>query len=229
MPILEIAQRLNTLHQKSDAQTILSHTVNDVRLGQAALVSSFGADSIVLLHMLSKIDRSVPVIFVDTLMLFRETLQYQKEVAASLQLTDVRTVSPSTSVLISKDVDCLLHQSKPDVCCSIRKTEPLNKALAGFDSWVTGRKRSQGGVRSDIPFFERDNGKLKVNPLAKWSFEQIRSYISEHKLPSHPLLATRYTSIGCHPCTTPIASGETERAGRWRGTDKTECGIHNRL
>ena len=124
MPILEIAQRLNTLHQRSDAQTILRHTVDDVRLGQTALVSSFGADSIVLLHMLSKIDRSVPVIFVDTLMLFRETLQYQKDVAARLQLTDVRIVSPSTSVLISKDVDCLLHQSKPDVCCSIRISIP---------------------------------------------------------------------------------------------------------
>jgi phosphoadenosine phosphosulfate reductase len=203
--------------------------VDDVRLGQTALVSSFGADSIVLLHMLSKIDRSVPVIFVDTLMLFRETLQYQKDVAAGLQLTDVRIVSPSTSVLISKDVDCLLHQSKPDVCCSIRKTEPLNKALTGFDSWITGRKRSQGGVRSEMPLFERDNRKLKVNPLANWSFEQVRTYISENKLPNHPLLAKRYTSIGCHPCTTPVAAGESVRAGRWRGTDKTECGIHDRL
>lgn len=227
MPILELAQRKNLLHRKSDAPTILKDTLDDVRVGRVAMVSSFGADSVVLLHMLSRIDKSVPVIFIDTLMLFDETLKYQKELACHLGLQDVRVVSPSTSILISRDVDCLMHQSNPDGCCALRKTEPLERALQNFDCWVSGRKRGQGGEREKLQIFERDNGKLKVNPLSSWTKTQIKDYIIAHDLPTHPLVGKGYPSIGCRPCTTPVAAGESERAGRWRGQAKTECGIHN--
>lgn len=228
MPILELAQRKNLLHRKSDAQTILEHTLDDVRVGRIALVSSFGADSVVLLHMMSRIRDTTPVIFVDTRMLFHETLTYQKEVAHRLGLKDIRVVTPKPSALVARDANGRLHRSNPDACCALRKVDPLTHALRDFDAWISGRKRSQGGERKALDLFERENGKLKVNPLANWTREQIRDYMLANDLPSHPLVARGYLSIGCRPCTTPVAPGEPERAGRWRGRAKTECGIHNR-
>ncbi len=228
MPILELAQRCNLLHRRSAPQTILRHTLEDVRTGRVAMVSSFGADSVVLLHMLSCIDKSAPVLFIDTLMLFHETLKYQKEVAEFLGLQDVRVISTDTSALMNRDVDCLLHQSNPDACCALRKTEPLAKALQGFDTWISGRRRSQGGERARMDIFEREDGRLKVNPLSAWSKDQMRDYITQQRLPRHPLVEQGYPSIGCRPCTTRVQDGEDERAGRWRGAEKTECGIHNR-
>ena len=227
MPILELAQRQNLLHRRSEPQTILRHTVEDVRTGRLAMVSSFGAYSVVLLHMLSCLDTSVPVLFIDTQMLFPETLKYQKEVAEFLGLKDVRVISPDRPVLMNRDIDSRLHQSNPDACCRLRKTDPLAKALQGFDTWISGRRRSQGGERAGLNIFEREEGRLKVNPLATWNKDHIRHYISQHRLPRHPLLEKGYPSIGCQPCTTRVRDGEDERAGRWRGTEKTECGIHN--
>lgn len=227
MPILELAQRRNLLHRKSDAQTVLKHVLSDVQLGRVAMVSSFGADSVVLLHMLSQIDKSVPVIFIDTLILFHETRTYQQEVAQLLGLENIKVISPDTGQLVTQDVDCLLHQTKPDACCSLRKTAPLERALEGYGCWISGRRRSQGGARSGLELFEREAGRLKVNPLAAWRKEDMQSYIEKHRLPRHPLVAKGYPSIGCRPCTSPVVAGEDERAGRWRGFAKTECGIHN--
>ena len=226
MPLKELAERRNLLHRRSTAQTILKHALDDPKIGPIALVSSFGAESVVLLHMAAQIDRDVPVIFLDTEMLFRETLQYQRDVAAHLGLTNLRIVTPARDQLLEHDVDGLLHQVDTDACCHLRKTKPLEDALQGFGGWITGRKRYQSGQRASLPIYEKHERRIKVNPLASWSAEQARAYIAEHNLPKHPLVALGYPSIGCAPCTSRVRDSEHARAGRWRDHAKTECGIH---
>lgn len=226
MPLKELAERRNTLHRKSDAQTLLRHALSDVQIGKVAVVSSFGAESVVLLHMVAQIDKATPVIFLDTEMLFDETLQYQRDVSQTLGLTDVRVITPARDAVFEHDVDGLLHQADTTACCHLRKVKPLADALAGFDGWITGRKRFQSGNRAAIPLYEKDAGKIKINPLATWDPAQISAYMDAHKLPRHPLVAQGYPSIGCMPCTTRVSDHENARAGRWRDSQKTECGIH---
>lgn len=194
--------------------------------GRIALVSSFGAESAVLLHLVASVDRTVPVIFIDTLRLFPETLAYRDMLAERFGLTDVRTIGPDAATLAAADPYKALWMSDPDACCRIRKTEPLAAALAGFDAWFTGRKRFQAATRSAIQLFETDGPRVKVNPLAAWNAAELKAYIAQHELPTHPLVAQGYPSIGCVPCTSKVQPGEDERAGRWRGQDKVECGIH---
>ncbi len=228
MPLKEIAERQNLLHSKSTPEMILRHALEDVRIGETAIVSSFGAESVVLLHMAAQINPAVPVIFLDTEMLFPETLSYQVEVAQDLGLSDVRMIRPQRAATLVRDNDGLLHQADADACCTLRKTEPLNRALAPFGSWVTGRKQYQGGRRSDLPFFEKENGsmRIKVNPLAKWGRTKIADYMDSHDLPRHPLVAEGYPSVGCMPCTARVSAIGNPRAGRWENSTKTECGIH---
>ena len=129
--------------------------------------------------------------------------------------------------IAAQDPDGTLHQYDTDACCALRKTRPLQRALSGFDGWITGRKRYQSGARAALPKFETDAaGRLKLNPLADWGPEEIRAYVKAHDLPPHPLAAKGYPSIGCAPCTSPVKPGEDPRAGRWRDSNKTECGIH---
>ena len=195
--------------------------------GRIAMVSSFGAESVALLHLVAKVDPTTPVIFLNTEMLFPETLAYQTVVAQHLGLSDLRVIHPASDDLLREDPDNSLHMITPDACCDLRKTRPLAQALAGFDGWITGRKRYQSGAREDLPLFETDQaGRLKLNPLADWKAGDAAAYIRQHGLPPHPLVAQGYPSIGCAPCTSKVAAGEDPRAGRWRGSDKTECGIH---
>lgn len=227
MPLKELAEHYTLLHRKSDAQTVLKHALEDIAIGKVALVSSFGAESVVLLHMVAQINPATPVIFLDTEMLFPETLAYQQELATKLGLTDIRVVSPDRAKVMERDVDGILHTFDTDACCSLRKTEPLEDALQDFGGWITGRKRVQGGQRAQLPLFEKDETtRIKVNPLAAWTPKMIADYMDAHNLPRHPLVARGFTSIGCAPCTTKVADGEDPRAGRWRGQEKTECGIH---
>ena len=195
-------------------------------LGDTALVSSFGADSVVLLHMAAQIDRGVPVLFIETGMLFPETLAYQRRVAGGLGLTGVRVIRPATEDLFLHDPDGDLHGRDPDLCCTLRKVRPLEQALAGFDAWITGRKRVQSATRAALPLFEVEGGRIKANPLAAWTGTDLSDYMDAHALPRHPLVAKGYPSLGCAPCTSKVAPGEDPRAGRWRGREKTECGIH---
>jgi phosphoadenosine phosphosulfate reductase len=195
--------------------------------GRVATVSSFGAESVVLLHMLARADRAAPVLFLDTEMLFPATLAYQRDVARTLGLTDVRMIRPDRTAAFARDPDADLHRRDPDLCCALRKTEPLEAALRGFTAWITGRKRHQTKDRAALELFEADGaGRLKVNPLAGWSAAEVNGYIDGHGLPRHPLVREEFRSIGCAPCTTRVAPGEDARAGRWRGQDKEECGIH---
>jgi len=226
MPLKELADRRNLIHRRSDAQPVLAHALSDPLIGKTALVSSFGAESIVLLHMISLIDNSTPIIFLNTEMLFEQTLRYQREVTDYLNLKDVRVVSPTRESLILHDVDNLLHQAFLNKCCDLRKTRPLEIALQEFGGWITGRKRYQNGQRAHLPLFEKQGGKIKINPLASWDTTSVNDYITINNLPRHPLVAQGFPSIGCRSCTTKAKEHENPRAGRWRGKPKTECGIH---
>ena len=141
-------------------------------------------------------------------------------------LTDVRVIGPDRADVLEQDVDGILHQADTDACCNLRKTRPLAHALAEFDGWITGRKRYQGGQRAQLPLFEKEDNKIKVNPLADWTAQDLQDYMTDHNLPRHPLVAKGYPSIGCMPCTSRVSDHEDPRAGRWRDSDKTECGIH---
>jgi phosphoadenosine phosphosulfate reductase len=209
-----------------DGEALLAPMLRDVFPGRLAVVSSFGAESAVLLHMAANLDRSVPVIFLETGKLFPETLAYRDRLIAHLGLENVRSVAPEPAALDDRDPNGDLHASDPDACCHIRKVAPLDRALAGFHAWVTGRKRFHGGARSRLATLEADGPRLKINPLARWSPDDLARYMEDHALPPHPLEAQGFTSIGCAPCTRPPGPGGSWRDGRWAGSPKTECGIH---
>lgn len=194
--------------------------------GEVALVSSFGADSVVLLDMVARHDRDLPVLMIDTLMLFDETHAYQREVAEQLGLTNVQHLHPAPRDLDSLDRGDTLHRRDPDACCVIRKVAPLDRVAGRWPVAITGRKRFQGPTRAGLEHFEADGSRIKVNPLAHWSSREIADYMDARDLPRHPLVARGFRSIGCAPCTTPVADGEDDRAGRWRDSEKVECGIH---
>lgn len=191
-----------------------------------AIVSSFGTESAALLKVAANVDPAIPVVFLDTGWLFKETLDYRDTLARQLGLTDVRTISPRADLLNERDAQGDLWSSNPDACCDLRKVEPLTRALAPFDAWLNGRKRFQGGDRAQIPVVEFDDGKLKFNPLANVTPQEIAQIYVDAKLPPHPLVTHGFSSVGCMPCTTRTRPGEDPRAGRWRDRGKTECGIH---
>ncbi len=227
-PVPERVAELNARYRHHSATDVLAHALKDAQVGRIAMVSSFGAESVALLHMVSVVDRSVPILFLDTQMLFPETLDYQREVADKLCLQDVRVLTPDRTELFLRDPDGDLHLADPDACCNLRKVEPLEDALEPFDAWITGRKRFHGGRRAAMEFFEAEGSKrIKVNPLAHWAPEDVQDYMLNNRLPRHPLVERGFPSIGCAPCTSKVGPGEDPRAGRWRGREKQECGIHS--
>lgn len=226
-PVATRVAELNARYAHHAAPDVLSHALDDPMVGPTALVSSFGAEAVVLLHMVSVIDRTTPVLFIDTEMLFPETLDYQRDVAKRLRLTNVQVIRPDRDLTFLNDPNNGMHRTNPDGCCALRKTEPLTRALQPYDAWITGRKRFHGGQRQTLNFFEAEgDARIKINPLAHFSREDVAEYITNNRLPRHPLVSKGYASVGCAPCTTRVAEGEEARAGRWRGTDKSECGIH---
>ena len=218
---------LNGMFDEMDAEGVLRQAVEDILPGDIALVSSFGADSAVLLHLVSKVKPDLPVYFLETGKHFSETLDYVETLKGRLGLTNVIALYPDAADLKRFDPDGTLWETDPDSCCHIRKTEPLDKAVAGYGGWVTGRKRFQTAERGVLPHFElTSDDRIKINPLAYFTHEDIEAYKARHDLPDHPLYNEGYKSIGCAPCTSAVADGEDPRAGRWRGRDKRECGIH---
>jgi phosphoadenosine phosphosulfate reductase len=191
-----------------------------------AVVSSFGTESAALLKVVADVDPAIPVIFLDTGWLFQETLDYRDTLTRQLGLRDVRTIKPREEDLARDDAGRELWFSDPDTCCRIRKVEPLARALEPFAAWFNGRKRFQGGDRANIAVVEADGARLKFNPLANVTADDIKTLYAAANIPPHPLLASGFTSIGCMPCTTRTKPGEDPRAGRWRDRGKTECGIH---
>jgi phosphoadenosine phosphosulfate reductase len=219
---------LNARFRRHGATAVLDAALRDRLLGRVALVSSFGAEAAVLLHLVAITDPGLPVLFIDTDLHFTETLVYQLELAERLALRDVRVIRAGALDIARADPSGTLHATDPDACCALRKSAPLARALDGFDGWITGRKRFQGGTRAALDFFEADpdTDRIKLNPLAHWGPEDIAAYADENRLPRHPLVARGYPSIGCAPCTAPAAADAPPRAGRWQGRAKTECGIH---
>jgi len=205
---------------------IIAAALRAVGRDKLALVSSFGSESAALLKFAADVDRAIPVIFLDTGWLFEETLAYRDTLTKMLGLSDIRTIHPLEETLAREDKDRDLWFSNPDQCCFIRKVEPLARALAPFDAWLNGRKRFQGGGRAALAVVEVDGERLKFNPLANISQDELKALYATMKLPPHPLVASGFTSIGCMPCTSRTKPGEDPRAGRWRGKGKTECGIH---
>jgi len=193
---------------------------------QIALVSSFGTESVVLLHMVASINASTPVIFVDTGKLFSETEQYRRRLEKLFGLRDLRVVRPLASEIARNDPQGTLYRSNADLCCHFRKAVPLQAALSGFAAWISGRKRYHGGERAQLPTMEILDGRLKIDPLAHFTKEDIEHYITANDLPQHPLFEAGYGSVGCIPCTVRSNDPANPRAGRWAGQEKTECGIH---
>ncbi len=220
------ADALNEKHRNAAAADIVCTAIQDLFPSRIALVSSFGAESAVLLHMIARVDRTTPVLFLDTLKHFDETLDHRDRLIKRLRLEDVRTVQPAASDLISADPDGMLWSRDTDACCALRKTRPLDREIIRFTALFTGRKRHHGGGRDRLDYFEADGGRIKVNPLVRWRPDEIEAYMDRHGLPRHPLVEQGYPSIGCAVCTSRVGAGEDVRAGRWRGTSKVECGIH---
>lgn len=224
------AIRLNRMFRGSDTREMLRAVIADGLAGDMAVVSSFGAESAVLLHLVAEVDPALPVLFLDTGKHFAETLTYRDTLASRFGLTALRILSPDPAELSQRDETGLRWSYDPDGCCEIRKVRPLARALAGLDATITGRKAFQAQTRANLPRFELDtsdgHGRLKINPLIDWTAEDIARHFTAHDLPPHPLVEQGYPSIGCSPCTSEVAPGEDPRSGRWKGWDKTECGIH---
>ena len=208
-----------------EGQQLLGPILRDFA-GKAAVISSFGAESAVLLHMVSQVDKATPVIFLETGKHFWETLSYRAKLIDQLGLTAVRIITPATADLSTRDPDGTLHKNSADACCRIRKAIPLAKALEGFEVTISGRKRYHGAARATLDFLSIADGRLKVEPLAGFSALDIAAYMKTHDLPHHPLTEIGYFSIGCEPCTQAGGTAADPRAGRWSGSAKTECGIH---
>jgi phosphoadenosine phosphosulfate reductase len=220
------AEELDRALRHASPSEIISAALREVGRDKLALVSSFGTESAALLKVMADVDPAIPVIFLDTGWLFEETLAYRDTLIAKLGLTGVRSIKPLDETLSREDPESDLWFRDPDACCRIRKVEPLARALKPFDGWINGRKRFQGGLRAAIPVVEQDGARLKFNPFTSVSREQIETIYQSANLPPHPLVASGFLSVGCMPCTSRTATGEDSRAGRWRGRDKTECGIH---
>ncbi len=219
-------QKLSEEFSKLDSIDLLKVMIKKVFKKKIVLTSSFGSESIVILHMISKIDPYTPIIFLNTGKLFPETLDYEKRVKKLLKLKNILTLKPSNKDLKKKDPNEKLYKKDPDKCCEIRKVLPLEKIINNYDAWITGRKRIHGFEREFINKIEKSNNHIKINPLADWSLIKINKYIKKNNLPQHPLVKKGFKSIGCFSCTNQASYNESIRSGRWKNFKKNECGIH---
>jgi phosphoadenosine phosphosulfate reductase len=219
---------LNNQFRHHEATHVIDAVLKHRVLGQVAMVSSFGAESAALLHLIAITQPETPFLFIDTNMLFVETLIYQSDLAEQLGLKNLRILRADPTTIAKHDPNNTLHKDTPDTCCHLRKTSVLKDALASFDGWITGRKRYRGNQRAELEFFEYDapTNKFKINPLVHWRAEDVADYFAANNLPPHPLVAKGYPSIGFKPCTVSVRLNNDVRSGRWQGRAKTECGIH---
>ena len=195
-----------------------------------ALATGFGAEGCMLVAMLSKISRGTRIFYLDTNLLFPETYALRDQLETRYGVRFERRATQLSLDDQAVEYGDRLWERQPNLCCQLRKVEPLKEVLRGLRAWVTAIRRDQSSERAGIRVIERDEkyGLIKINPLAAWSAVDVWSYLVRHDVPYNPLHARGYPSIGCVPCTTPVQMGEAPRAGRWRGTGKTECGIHQK-
>lgn len=222
-------QELSELNQKfanSSPLDVLKFAAKEKFINDIALVSSYGAEAVILLHLVSQVDNNLPVIFIDTGKLFGETKRYRDKVNQLLNLTNVIIHKGDEAEIKAADPKSILWSQDTTACCHVRKVLPYARATEPYAALITGRKRFQGNTRSELNVFEFANGQVKINPLANWGLDQLKNYILDNDLPRHPLVADGYLSIGCMPCTDKVTSDAEYRDGRWQGQDKTECGIH---
>ncbi len=218
--------QLQDAAQGRDAMGILELALKGDMAGKTAVVSSFGSESVVLLHMVAQIDPTTPVLFLNTGKLFGETMRYRDRLQDVLGLGDIRSLFPHPEDRAQQDPDGSLWSRSTDACCNIRKVLPLRRALEGFSAQITGRKRFQTNARAQMLPVEYFEARFRFNPLWQWTLADIEAYTDKHALPAHPLVEDGYPSIGCMPCTRRVLSGEGYRDGRWSGLEKDECGIH---
>ena len=226
---VEKLRRLEAAYDHLDGAELVRAVATREFPGRTAIASSMGAESAVLLALVAEVDPAIPVLFLETGMLFPETLVYVQTLTDHLGLQDVRWLVPEPELVAHHDPDRDLWIGDPDRCCYLRKVRPFKMALHGFDCWISGVKRAHGGARGDVRPIELEEGRIKLNPLALWTAEAIERAFVDRGLPRHPLVERGYRSIGCIPCTRTVRPGEDPRAGRWADRGKTECGIHGAL
>jgi len=218
--------KLRSQAEGRSPQGIIELALRDAFPGRSAVVSSFGSESVVLLHLVAQVDPATPILFLNTGKLFGETLRYRDRLQDELGLMDIRSIGPDPGDRSRLDPAGTLWSRDTDACCDFRKVVPIKRALEGFDAQITGRKRFQTKDRVNMQLVEHFEGRFRFNPLAEWTLQDLENYATSHDLPRHPLVDDGYPSIGCMPCTRRVAAGGGYRDGRWAGLDKDECGIH---
>lgn len=222
----EIA-KLSEKFENEETMDVLKWALNTFH-PHIAFACSFGAEDVTLVDMLVKIRKDVKIFYLDTDLFFKETYEVRDKLAQKYGINFIRYSTEMTLEEMAKKYGAELWKKDPDTCCKIRKVEPLKKALGQLDAWITGIRREQAPTRANAKIVEWDQkfNLVKVNPLAKWTWKDVWNYIHKNNVPYNVLHDKNYPSIGCAPCTAPVKPGEDPRSGRWKGFDKTECGLH---
>jgi phosphoadenosine phosphosulfate reductase len=229
MPSASEIEKLSLEFETKTPQEIIQWAV-DTFWPAIAMSSSFQTQSMPLLHMAIRIKRDLPVFFLDTGYHFWESLIFREQIASEWRLNVIDLYRDARWDIFARQRVRSLPKDDPNLCCYIHKVMPMQKALKDIKAWITGIRRDQTSVRAQARILElQDDGLLKINPLLNWTKTDIKRYIEENNLPSHPLYEKGYRSIGCTPCTIAIGVNEDERAGRWSGQAKIECGLHTEM
>ena len=236
MPTLLADDHVRDLNQRFETaapEDIVRWALAEAGLGRIAIASAFQAEGTCLIHMATRVVPDVPILFLETGFHFAETLAFKERLTEQLGLNVVDLVGEYTVERQTEEFGPRLYERDPKLCCQLNKVAPFDRALRGFDAWLTSMRRDSAWTRRNTPIvsqteFEDGTTLVKVNPIAGWTRQQAWSYLKEHDLPHNPLYDLGFASIGCAPCTRMVFAGEDERAGRWSGLLKTECGIHVR-
>ena len=222
---------LNARFEDQSPQAVLRWALRESGLERLAIASAFQAEGTCVIHMATRIQADVPILFLETGFHFAETLAFKQQLAEMFDLNVVDLVGDETVDSQAERYGSRLYERDPKLCCDLNKVVPFDRALRGLDGWITSLRRDSAWTRMNTPIVDQNetepgNWLVKINPMANWSRPQVWRYLKEQGIPHHPLYNLGYSSIGCAPCTRMVFPGEDERAGRWSGIMKTECGIH---
>ena len=227
--VLEHIQTNKSGKYNKNPQKLLEWITKNLPNKKVIMGTGFGPPGIVLLDILFKVTRDISVFYIDTNFLFDQTYELKNKLEKKYNFTFLEFTSDLTPTMQSKQYGDKLWDKDPDACCNLRKVLPLKEALKNYDVWITGIRKKQTQVRNNAHLIEFESRfeVIKINPLINWSHDEVWDYIKKHNLPYNPLHDNSYPSIGCKQCTSPVCSGEDDRSGRWKGINKTECGLHN--